>query len=167
MIMDAISIAGVTISVCLAFYIRHLDKQQRKRDEGFYVTVTIRNVQQLQKHMINIQAISEQSDDYDNEEQVETTQELAQYAKRNNDIIDRLISDTRFSMSRWMSLETVERSHIEKLVETASWIMQNYLPRPCESEGTQRRRWSTQLEDFQKRKSDSSRKIDELLLKYS
>ena len=121
MIMDAISIAGVTISVCLAFYIRHLDKQQRKRDEGFYVTVTIRNVQQLQKHMINIQAISEQSDDYDNEEQVETTQELAQYAKRNNDIIDRLISDTRFSMSRWMSLETVERSHIEKLVETASW----------------------------------------------
>ena len=166
MVGIGISITSLLISIFIACYIRHLDKQQRKRDESFYITAAIRDIQQLKEHMISIQAISEQDDDYDDDEQVETTQELTKYAERNNDAINKLILDTEFSMSRWMSLEPAERASIKKFVKTASWIMQEYLPRSSESEGTKKRRWFMQLEDLQERRSDTSAKIDELLLKY-
>lgn len=162
------SFLGLFISIFLAFYIRHLDGKQRKRDESFYITATMKDIQQLKEHMINIQDISECDDPIPNkEEQIEITQKLINYAERNKKLIELLISDTRFSMSKWMSLKDIERKDVETFITTTNWILDDYLPKLDESQETQRRRWLNYLKEFQERKNRSSKKMDDLILKYT
>lgn len=175
MIDENWQIVGILVSfmaffttIFLAFYIRYLDGKQRKRDENFYVTATMKDIQQLKTHLINIQEISECENIIPSmEEQTEVTQKLVNYAEKNKKLMELLISDTRFSMSKWMSLKDVEKTNVENFIETANWVLDYYLPKSDESIHTQKRRLLNYLKEFQERKNKSSEKIDELISKYS
>ena len=163
-----VSFLGIFISIFLVLYIRHLDGKQRERDELFYITITMRYIKQLKEHMIAIQMISEHdgtipSDD----EKVEKVGELMIYTKKNKQLITQLVSDIRFSMSRWMSLKDMERNNVEEFITTINWTLDNYLPKLDENEATQIRRWSNSYDEFYKRKTSSSNKMNELISKYT
>ena len=161
------SFVSLIIAIFLAWYIRHIDGKQRKRDESFYVSTTIKYIQQLQEHLINIQNISESERSIaDIDEQIEISQRLVDYANKNEKFIEVLIADTRFSMSKWMNLEDNERKNIENFIENITWVLNNYLPKLDENQETQITRWSTYFEEFQNRKNKSSKKIENLELKY-
>ncbi len=174
MIDDSWQIAGIVVSflslfvtIGLVMYVRHLDGKQRKRDEQFYITATMKDVLQLKDHLINIQDISESTDSIpDNDEKVEITRKLINYSEKNKKLIESVIADTRFSMSRWMSLDESDRRNVENLIDTTNWVLSNYLPKTDESMETQLRRWSSYLTEFEKRKSMSSQKIEDLISKY-
>jgi hypothetical protein len=168
-------IAGIVVSflsfftaIFLTFYIRFLDGKQRKRDESFYITATMKDIQQLKDHMINIQDLSECDDPIPNKNaQIEITQKLIGYTEKNKKLIELLISDTRFSMSKWMSLKDAERKDVEGFITNTNWVLDDYLPKIDESKDTQMRRWSNYFKEFEKRKNESSKKMDILISKYS
>ena len=174
MIDENLQIAGIVasflsllVAVFLTLYIHHLNKEQRKRDETFYVAITMKNIQQLKEHLINIQNISENEMHIENkDEQIEISQRLVDYANKNEKLVESLITDIRFSMGKWMNLEDQERKNIDDFVETVRWVLSDYLPKPNENEETQTRKWSTYFEEFQNRKNESSKKIKNLELKY-
>lgn len=162
-----VSFLGLFTSIAIAFYLKYLDRQRRKRDETFYVTATTQDIQQLKEHLINIQNISESEEvNPTKDEQIEITQKLVDYSNKNKKLIELLISDTRFSMSKWMSLSSSEKKDVENFIDTTNWVLINYLPNIDENNETQIRRWSNYFEEFQKKKNTSSQKIDKLLLKY-
>lgn len=175
MIEESWQIAGIVVSFLslfvstgLVIYVRHLDSKQRERDESFYITATMKDIQQLKEHLINIQDISEPIETIPNkEEQIEITQKLINYTEKNEKLIETLILDTRFSMSKWKSLEDIERRHVENFINTTNWVLGDYLPKSDESNETQIRRWSNYFKEFQERKNESSQKIDDLLLKHT
>lgn len=161
------SILSLFLTMCLTFYIQHIDGKQRKRDESFYKITTMKDIQQLKEHLINIQNISESERSIaDIDEQIEISQRLVDYANKNEKFIEALIVDTRLSMSKWMNLEDNERRNIESFIENITWVLSNYLPKLDENKETQIIRWSTNFEEFQNRKNKSFKKIENLELKY-
>ena len=163
-----VSFLGLFTSIVIAFYLRYLEGKRRERDETFYVTATTKDIQQLKEHLINIQNISESEETNPTKnEQIEITQKLVDYSNKNKKLIELLILDTRFSMSKWMNLSSSEKKDVESFIDTTNWVLINYLPNIDESNKTQIRRWSNYLKEFQKRKNMSSQKIDNLLLKYA
>ena len=124
-------------------------------------------LQQLKEHLINIQNISEPNDPIPNkDEQIEITQKLVNYGEENKQIIQSLMADTKFSMSKWMSLEEIERRNVENFINTTNWVLGDYIPKSNESKETQIRRWSNYSKEFQERKNKSSQEIDSLILKH-
>ena len=161
------SFMGIIISTFLVFYIKHLDKRQRKRDEVFYIATTINNIKQLKTHMINIQVISECDEPVSEGEEIEIIQRLSDYTQKNRQTIKDLISSIRLSMRRWVSLKDVERNNVEEFITTTNWILDNYLPQSDENEATQIRRRSYSYVEFYNRKNVSSNKINGLISKYT
>ena len=103
-----VSFLSLFVTIGLVIYVRYLDGKQRQRDEHFYITATMKDIQQLKEHLINIQNISEPNDPIPNkDEQIEITQKLVNYGEENKQIIQSLMADTKFSMSKWMSLEEI------------------------------------------------------------
>ena len=83
------SIVSLFTTLGLAWYIYHLDKKQRERDETFYVTTTMRDIKGLKEHLINIHNISESEEPIpSNDEKIDISQRLAEYTKRNEKIIE-------------------------------------------------------------------------------
>lgn len=164
----AFSVLSFFIAIFLTFYIKRLDGKQRKRDESFYMTATMKDIQELKDHMINIQDLSECDEPIPSKNaQIEITQKLIKYAEKNKKLIELLISDTRFSMSKWMSLKDTERKDVKGFITTTNWVLDDYLPRTDESKDTQMRRWTNYFNEFEKRKNESSKKMDNLILKYN
>ena len=162
------SFLGLFTSIGIAIYLKYLSGKQRQRDESFYVTATMKDIQQLKEHLIKIQNISEPSDPIPSkDEKIEIVEKLLDYDKKNRQLIESLIADTRFSMSKWMSLEEIERKNVENFINTTNWVLGDYMPKSEESKDTQIRRWSNYFKEFQERKNKSSSKIENLLLKHS
>ena len=163
-----VSFLGLFATIGLVIYVRYLDGKQRQRDESFYITATMRDIQQLKEHLINIQNISEPSDPIPNkDEQIEIAQKLVNYGEKNKQLMESLMADTKFSMSKWMSLEDVERKNVENFINTANWVLGDYIPKYNESKETQIRRWSNYFKEFQERKNKSSEEINDLILKHT
>ena len=162
------SFFGVCITIILTFYVRHLDKKQQERDESFFKAMTIKNIQQLNEHLIKIQDISEcEEETPKREEQTEIVQELNKYTSRNKRLLESLISDTKFSMSKWPTLDTTGKEDIDYLIETTNWVLDEYLPKSNENEDTQKRRLTDYITEFIKRKKTASEKVNHLIQKYS
>ena len=54
-----VSFLSLFATIGLVIYVRFLDHKQRQRDERFYITATMKDIEQLKEHLINIQNISE------------------------------------------------------------------------------------------------------------
>ena len=80
--------------------------------------------------------------------------------------MESLIADTRFSMSKWMTLNDIERRNVENFISTTNWVLGDYIPKSNESKETQMRRWSNYFKEFQERKNNSSKKIENLVSQY-
>ena len=127
----------------------------------------MKDIEQLKEHLINIQNISEPSDPIPSkDEQIEITQKLVRYGENNKQIMESLIADTRFSMSKWMTLDDSERRNVENFISTTNWVLGNFIPKSNENKETQMRRWSNYFKEFQERKNKSSTKIDNLVSKH-
>ncbi len=162
------SFIGVGITLILTFYVRHLDHKQRERDESFFKAMTIKNIQQLNEHLIKIQDISECDQEIPKaEEQIEIVQELNKYTSRNKRLLESLISDTKLSMSKWRTLDITGKEDINYLIDTTNWVLDEYLPKSDESEDTQKSRFINYLTEFIKRKKNSAEKVNHLIQKYS
>ena len=162
------SFVGIGLSFFLAFYIRYLDKKQRERDESFYKSMTLKNVNQLNEQLIEIQEMSESENDIPElDEQIEIVHRLNVYSSRNKRLLESLISDTRFFMSKWLSLPKTEKENIDYLINTTNWVLDEYLPKSNESENTQKRKLIASLSEFINRKNNASNKINKIIEKYS
>ncbi len=162
------SFLGLFVAIFLTVYVRQLDNKQRERDESFYRIMTIKDIQQLNEHLINIYDIVESDRDViDKDQQIEITQQLNRYAKSNARLIEILVTDTKFSMGKWLSLEKTEKEDINHLIETTNWVLDEYLPKSEETIETQQRRWLDYSNEFEKRKSDTSKKVHSLMTKYN
>ncbi len=162
-----VSFLSLFATIGLVIYVRFLDGKQKQRDERFYITATMKDIEQLKEHLINIQNISEPSDPIPSkDEQIEITQKLVRYGENNKQIMESLIADTRFSMSKWMTLDDSERRNVENFISTTNWVLGNFIPKSNENKETQMRRWSNYFKEFQERKNKSSKKIDNLVSKH-
>ena len=162
-----VSFLSLFVTIGLVMYVRYLDGKQRQRDESFYITATMKDIQQIKEHLINIQNISEPSESIPNkDEQIEIAQKLVSYGEKNKQIMESLMLDTKLSMSKWMNLEDIERKNIENFIKTVNWVLGDYIPKSNESKETQIRRWSNYFKEFQERKNKSSQEIDNLILKH-
>ncbi len=162
------SFVGIGLTLVLTFYIRFLDQKQRKRDESFYQSMTLKNVNQLNEQLIEIQNISESENDIPElEEQTEIVNRLNKYSLRNKRLLESLISDTRFFMSKWLSLPKTEKEDIDYLINTTNWVIDEYLPKSTENENTQKRKLITTFNEFISRKNQVSKKINKITEKYN
>ena len=162
------SFLGLFVAIFLTVYVRQLDNKQRERDESFYRIMTIKDIQQLNEHLINIYDIVESDRDViEKDQQIEITQQLNRYAKRNARLIEILVTNKKCTMGKWLSLEKTEKEDINHLIETTNWVLDEYLPKTDETIETQQRRWLNYSNEFEKRKSDASRKVHSLITKYN
>lgn len=162
------SFVGIGLTLVLTFYVRFLDHKQRKRDESFYKSMTLKNVNQLNEQLIEIQHISESENGIPElEEQTEIVNRLDKYSLTNRRLLESLISDTRFFMSKWLSLPNTEKEDIDYVINTTNWILDEYLPRSTENENTQKRKLISTINEFISRKNKSSEKINKITEKYN
>ncbi len=162
------SFVGIGLTIILTFYIRFLGHRQRERDESFYKSMTLKNLNQLNEQLIEIQHISESENDIPElEEQTAIVNRLNKYSSRNKKLLESLVSDTRFFMSKWISLPKSEKEDIDHLINTTNWVLDEYLPKSTENENTQKRKLIATFNEFINKKNEVSKKINTITEKYN
>jgi len=149
-----VSILGISFTAILAYWVYKLDRNQRKRDQQRYETLTKRHAKDLLKNIIKIVTMSAGENDIPNDIELENrTHELRQFVKRNSDYLNRVAQDAEFSLTLWLDVKPEEKKDIENIISLTRWILDKYLPQEDESEETQRRKWVSRYSELEKRKN--------------
>ncbi|MCH9657223.1 hypothetical protein K0U27_00775 [archaeon] len=164
---DLVSIAsliassvGVIIAFILTFYVVNLNKKQRNSDEIYYRHQTLTNIRTIHNSVGEIFDISTGEDRRTPEEFEDNTMELKKFFRNNSVNLRLLIQDSKFTLSKWITLKPNERAEIQYIINSMSWTLETYFPEKNNSNELQQRIWTTHYPELETRKE----RIGEIVL---
>ena len=160
-------IAGLIVSIIIAVYIRHLDKKQRISDELYYRHQTLNNIRTISKHIIDILDTSTGEDTRTSQEYENNTKELKKYFAKNSYNMRLLIQDSKFTLSKWITLKLEGRTEIQHIIDSLDWILETYFPDKGNSDALQQRIWTTHYDELEKRKNKIVEIVSSITTRYN
>jgi len=161
------SIIGVGITVILTFYVINLGKKQRESDELYYRHQTLTNIRTISKHVVDILTISTGEDTRTAQEYENNTNELKKYFKNNSSIMRLLIQDSKFTLSKWITLKPNERTEIQYIIDSLEWVLNTYFPDKGNSDELQQRIWTSQYDELENRKNKIVETVSSITIQYN
>lgn len=161
------SILGVIVTVILTSIVVRLDKRQRERDEIYYRHQTLTNIRTITKNIIDILDISTGNDTRTPEEYEDNTVRLKRFFKNNSYTLRLLIQDSKFTLSKWITLQPQERGEIQYIIDSLEWILDTYFPDKGNSDELQMRIWTTHYSELEKRKNKITETVELITTKYN
>lgn len=160
------SIGGVVVTVLLTLIVLRLDRSRRKREEEFYETQTKSNVHEILKHFVEIDRISKNDlndeEEIDEKEEAEILLELNRYYKQNHRKMNTLLENTHIALSRWTSLNKDNRSKYAEIIKDFEWLVNDYFS-ISKPDNIQHRMWNDQHNDVTTKRYKIDQTIDVLL----
>ncbi|MGI0026335.1 MAG: hypothetical protein ACREAD_00645 [Nitrosopumilaceae archaeon] len=161
------SIAGVGITIFLTVIVFRLANKQRERDEIYYRHQTLSNIRTITKNIIDILNISTGNDTRTTEEYEDNTKLLKRFFKNNSYTLRLLIQDSKFTLSKWITLKPDERGEIQYIIDSLEWIFDIYFPDKGNSDELQMRIWTTHYSELEKRKNKITETVEVITTKYN